>query len=108
MRNHLPIAALAALIALTMPSCTGGQLDTTKVQDGIKTACGLAVTAASILSITQLDPTMSISAIVNLICSNFKQLQAAGKLGSGLASGTEITIPIEVKGQTVNVRGTVV
>lgn len=99
MRLLLPISLALALTACNNSTSTG--VDAAKVIDAIKSACGIAVVAASVADIIQKDPTMSISAITNLVCTGFKSANANGKLGSGPTAHR--TFDVVVNGQTVTV-----
>jgi hypothetical protein len=106
-----PINRRALLLAgATLPvlGMGGGcAIDPVKVQDAIKTACGIAVTAATIAAIVGLDPTMSISAIVSLICSGYQTAKSAGKLGAEPTKGTTVHFVVYVNGKPVDVEATV-
>jgi hypothetical protein len=104
MRNALLTGT--AFASLGVAGCTNNQIDPAKVIDGIKTACGIAVTAATIVAIIGLDPTMSISAIINLVCTGFHSAQENGKL-KATEKGATIHFPVTVNGKTVDVEAVV-
>ncbi len=96
-----------AFAGMGMGGTSSCNIDPAKVQEAIKTTCGIAVTAAAIAQIIGLDPTMSISAIVNLICSGFEAAKAAGKLGAEPTKGAEVHFVVYVNGKPVEVQATV-
>lgn len=85
------------LLAATLTAC---EVDPAKVVDAIKQGCGIAVVAASVADIIAKDPTMSITAITNLVCTGFKAAQATGKLGTAEGKSFEVT----VNGQPVTIK----
>jgi hypothetical protein len=106
-RNMLLTGVAFAGMGMGGTSTCTSQIDPQKVIDLIKTGCGIAVTAATIAQIIGLDPTMSISAIVSLICTGFQTAKAAGKLGAEPAKGTTVHFVVYVDGKPVDVTATV-
>lgn len=99
----------AAVIAMGMggtSSCTSN-IDPTAVINLIKVACGILVPAATIADILLKDPTMTASAIVNLICTGFMSAKASGKLGAEPAKGTTVNFVVYVNGKPVDVSAVV-
>ncbi len=106
-RRYFSLAGATALGGLALSACTNGSIDPNAVLAALKTACGIAVPAATILQIFNLDPTQSVSAIVNLICSGYQQTQAAaGQKGRKLAAGESVHFVVEVNGHEVDVTAT--
>ncbi len=100
---------LTTMMALTLAACTGGVVDPTKVQADIKGACGILVVAANIAEILKIDPTMSASAIVNLVCTGLQTASQPVPPPTALLAqpqSNEVTFPVVVKGQTVVVHAT--
>lgn len=104
------LIAVAGIPALMLVGCsktdTGENvIDPAKVRDGIKNACGIAVVLSSIASILKLDPTLSIAAIIGMICDGYKAAKESGKLNLG-ASGAPLAgskFHVDVKGKPVEV-----
>ncbi len=105
-RRNLLLTGVA-MAAMGMGGTSSCSIDPAKVQEAIKTACGIAVTAATIAAIVGYDPTMSISAIVNLICSGYQTAKSAGKLGAEPAKGATVHFVVYVNGKPVDVEATV-
>jgi hypothetical protein len=97
----IPLLALA----LSFGGCTNNQIDPQKVADSIKTACGILVVAAQVADILKLDPTLSASAIVSLICTGFTNAQASGALASAPPHG-EVIFTVLVNGKPVQIEAT--
>jgi hypothetical protein len=100
---------LVAAAVLPFAGCTNGQVDPQKVLDLLKGACGILVPLATIVEMLKLDPTLSASAIVNLICSGFKTAVAAQAAQGRLAAtpGQTIEYDVIVNGKPVHVVATV-
>lgn len=106
-RNILLTGSAFAGMGMGGTSTCSSQIDPQTVITGIKTACGVAVTAATIATVLGLDPTMSVSAIISLICTGFQTAKESGKLGADLKSGAPVKFVVYVNGKPVEVEGTV-
>ncbi len=87
-----------------LAACTNGNIDPVKIDALLKQACGIAVPLATIVEILHLDPTMSASAIVNLLCSGYTAQVAASK--PALKAGSSVEYDVVVNGKTVHVIAT--
>lgn len=107
--KHLMTALLVGM-AIVLSGCTGdGKLDSAAIIAACKTACGFIPSIDSVQRIIGIgDPIYStVSTIAKMLCDAFLAQRQAGTLGSSLASGTEISFPVTVKGETIIVKGTV-
>jgi len=77
-------------------SCSS-TLDPAVIAADIKTACGIAVVAATIAQIINAGVGMSAQAIISLVCSSYKNAVAAQTSGGGkFAAGTQINFVVHV------------
>lgn len=105
-RRNVLLAGVV-LLGMGMGGSSSCSVDQQKVVDAIRMACGIAVPAATVAQIIGLDPTMSISAIVNLICSGYQTAKAEGKLGAEPAKNNTVVFTVYVSGKPVSVTGVV-
>lgn len=102
MRNFL-ISTLSGIAMLALTACN---IDPAQVVTAVQQACSIAVPVATIVTMLNLDPTMSVSAITNLICSGYKGALSERKLGAA-AKGSKVEFVVFVNGQPVQVEATV-
>ena len=99
-RRELAIVVIASAAA----ACTGGQIDPNKVVDSLKSACGIAVPAATVVAIINASVGATVQSIVDLLCSGFHQALAERKLGA--TAGTKVEYDVVVNGQKIHVEAT--
>jgi hypothetical protein len=89
---------LAGVAAIGMAGCTPGTttLDPVAIANAIKIACGIAVPAATVLEVINAAAGATVSMVVSLICSSYKNSLAAQTSGAKLAIGATVTFVVHV------------
>ncbi len=103
MQSRRSIIGLLAAIPFVASCTSTGTIDPQKVIDAIKVACGIAIPAATVLTIFNAGVGMTAQAIVDIVCSGYHQA-LAGK--TGLAAGTSVEYDVVVNGTKVHVVAT--
>jgi hypothetical protein len=112
-RNMLRSAAMftAGGATLGMLGCTNGAIDPAAVAAALKGLCGIAVPAATIVTLINSVAGATVESVVALICSGYHSSvaaqTAAGVLKGPLASGTTVNFVVIAGGKQVPVTATV-
>jgi|SRR5690349_5074250 len=101
-------ALLSGIPVLAVVGCSNGQIDPQKVLDGLKAACGIAVPAATVVSIINAAVGSTVQSIVDLICSGYMSAQAAQVASGKAKAGPKDTVHfiVVVNGKQIEVDAT--
>jgi hypothetical protein len=106
-RRQSIILAIGTLgLTALVSACTNNALDPAKINDMLKTACGILVPAATITAIINAQIGITAQVVVDLLCGGFKaQTEKMG--ATGAPKGSTVEYDVDVNGKTIHVVATV-